>query len=204
MNHSTDAAEQIVRMSLEGTEVVAKITGSAAKEIAVFLFAALKSRGTKLKSQGKTRMSSMEKSCQKLEIFSIKNSDLEKFVHGAKQYGIVYAVTRNTKHTPKDGLCDVFVKAEDAPKIARVVDRFKFAAIDKEQSDIVEPMKQNPEMALTEKSRPSEPFSENKNSSTKGIFNKKPSVKKEIREIKTEKSKQKVGTKMKAVRNEAR
>jgi hypothetical protein len=42
MNHSGDAAEQIVRMSLEGVEVAAKITGTAAKELAVFLVAALK------------------------------------------------------------------------------------------------------------------------------------------------------------------
>lgn len=32
MNPSGDAAEQVVRLSLEGVEVAAKITGSAAKE----------------------------------------------------------------------------------------------------------------------------------------------------------------------------
>ena len=37
MNHSGDAAEQIVRMSLEGVEVAAKITGTAAKEVALLL-----------------------------------------------------------------------------------------------------------------------------------------------------------------------
>ena len=41
MNHSGGTAEQIVRMSLEGVEVAAKITGTAAKELAVFLVAAL-------------------------------------------------------------------------------------------------------------------------------------------------------------------
>ena len=34
MNNSGDAAEQIVRMSLEGTEVALRLTGSAAKNIA--------------------------------------------------------------------------------------------------------------------------------------------------------------------------
>ena len=37
MNQSSDAAEQIVRMSLEGFEVAAKVTGSGAKNIAVLL-----------------------------------------------------------------------------------------------------------------------------------------------------------------------
>ena len=130
MNHSGDAAEQIVRMSLEGVEVAAKITGSAAKEIATFLVAALKSNNKKLKLKGKARMTSMLKSGKALEIFSVKDSDLQKFAQGAKQYGIVYCVLRNKKHTP-DGLCDVMVKADDAPKISRLVERFKFATMDK-------------------------------------------------------------------------
>ncbi len=42
MNNSGDAAEQVVRLSLEGFEVVAKVSGEAAKNIAVILLAALK------------------------------------------------------------------------------------------------------------------------------------------------------------------
>lgn len=130
MNQSGDAAEQIVRMSLEGVEVAAKITGSAAKEIATFLVAALKSKDSKLKLKGKARMTSMLKSGKALEIFSVKDSDLQKFAQGAKQYGIVYCVLRDRKGSP-DGLCDIMVKADDAPKISRVVERFKFATVDK-------------------------------------------------------------------------
>ena len=44
MNTSGDAAEQIVRLSLEGTEVALKLTGSAAKNIAAMIYAALKNR----------------------------------------------------------------------------------------------------------------------------------------------------------------
>ena len=44
MNPSGDAAEQVVRLSLEGVEVAAKITVSAAKEVAALLYAALKNR----------------------------------------------------------------------------------------------------------------------------------------------------------------
>ena len=49
MNHSGDAAEQIVRLSLEGVEVAARITGTAAKEIAMFIVAALKSGDKKFR-----------------------------------------------------------------------------------------------------------------------------------------------------------
>lgn len=44
MNTSGDAAEQIVRLSLEGTEVALKLTGSAAKNIAAMIYAVLKNR----------------------------------------------------------------------------------------------------------------------------------------------------------------
>ena len=44
MNNSGDAAEQVVRLSLEGTEVALKLTGSAAKNIAAAIYAVLKNR----------------------------------------------------------------------------------------------------------------------------------------------------------------
>jgi hypothetical protein len=141
MNNSGDAAEQIVRMGLEGVEVAARITGTAAKEIALMIIAALKSDKEKtggLKTKGRERLTSMLKSGKPLEIFTVKESDLQKFAQGAKQYGIVYCVLRNSKNT-QDGLCDIMVKADDAPKISRLVERFKFAAVDKAriESEIV-------------------------------------------------------------------
>jgi len=145
MNHSGDAAEQIVRMTLEGVEYAVRITGTAAKEIALFLLAALKSpdkgAGSNIKLKGKERLNSMLKSGKPLEIFSVKERDLRTFVKEAKQYGIVYCVLRNKNQTP-DGLCDILVKADDAPKINRLVERFKFATVDKAkiESEVVRDM----------------------------------------------------------------
>ena len=42
MNSSGDAAEQVVRLSLEGLEVAARLSGSAAKNIAILLVSVLK------------------------------------------------------------------------------------------------------------------------------------------------------------------
>ena len=47
MYNSGDAAEQVVRISLEGTEVALKLTGSAAKNIAAMLYAVWKNRDKK-------------------------------------------------------------------------------------------------------------------------------------------------------------
>jgi len=142
MNHGGDAAEQIVRMSLQGVEVAARVTGTAAKEIALLLIAALKSDDkdhTKLR--GKERLNTMLKSGKPLEVFSVKESDLQKFAESAKEYGIVYCVLRNSKNCP-DGLCDIMVKADDAPKISRLIERFDFATVDKAriESEIIADM----------------------------------------------------------------
>lgn len=139
MNHSGDAAEQIVRLCLEGVEVAAKITGTAAKEVAAFLIAALKNKDSKLKTKGRARLNAMLKSGKALDFFAVKQSDLKKFAEGAKQYGIVYCVMRHTKNDP-NAMCDIMVKAEDAPKINRVVETFKFATVDKAriESEIIQ------------------------------------------------------------------
>ena len=51
MNNGGDAAEQVVRLSLEGFEVAARLSGSAAKNIALLLVSVLKqeqkTKGTK-------------------------------------------------------------------------------------------------------------------------------------------------------------
>lgn len=59
MNTGADAADQIVRMTLNGVEVAAKITGTGAKELAVLLYAVLKDQK---KTKGKTRLTNMLKS----------------------------------------------------------------------------------------------------------------------------------------------
>jgi hypothetical protein len=130
MNYTGDAAEQIVRMSLDGVEVAAKITGAAAKEIALLLFAALKDRDNNLKLKGKANLISMLKSGKPVEIFSVKESDVEEFTKRADQYGIVYCALVGKKRDD-DGVCDFLVKSSDAPTISRIIDRYEFATVDR-------------------------------------------------------------------------
>ena len=128
MTTSGDAAEQVVRLSLEGMEVAAKITGSAAKEVAALLYAALKNRD-KNKIKGRQRLTSMLKSGKELTIFSVKNSDMKRFVADAKRYGVVYCALRNPRDNP-GGECEIMVRAEDAAKINRIVENIKIATVE--------------------------------------------------------------------------
>ena len=56
MNNGGDAAEQVVRLSLEGFEVAARLSGSAAKNIALLLVSVLKQEQ---KTKGKARLISL-------------------------------------------------------------------------------------------------------------------------------------------------
>ena len=127
MNTSGDAAEQVVRLSLEGMEVAAKITGSAAKEVAALLYAALKNRD-KNKIKGRQRLTSMLRSGKELTIFTVKNKDMARFVADAKRYGVVYCVLREAKDNPH-GVSEIMVRAEDAAKINRIVENIKIATV---------------------------------------------------------------------------
>ena len=98
MTNSGDAAEQVVRLSLEGFEVAAKLTGSAAKNIAILLASVLKQEATQAnKTRGKARLTNMIKSGKELKVFSIPNKDLKKDVYKRQ---VLYRY--NTVHVPSD------------------------------------------------------------------------------------------------------
>ncbi|GIO16379.1 hypothetical protein J19TS2_59340 [Cohnella xylanilytica] len=125
MSSGAEAADQVVNMSLRGIEVMAKISGEGAKHLAVYLFAAL--QGQK-RTKGSIRLESLLRSGKELKVFAVKNEDLPTFCKEAKRYGVLYCALRDKKNV--DGLCDVMVRAEDASKINRIVERFKLATVD--------------------------------------------------------------------------
>ena len=127
MNTGGEAAEQIVRMSLEGFEVAAKITGAGAKNIAILLYSILKEER---KTKGKARLTSMLRSGKELKVFTVKNGDLKKFTQEAKKYGVLYCVLTDRKNKDPNAEIDVIARAEDASKISRIVERFNLASVD--------------------------------------------------------------------------
>ena len=128
MTNSGDAAEQIVRMSLEGTEVALKLSGSAAKNIAAALYTIAKN-ADRNKTKGHQRLSAMLKSGKELKVFTISEEHLKRFAQEAKRYGVVYCALRG-KERSADGMVDVMVRAEDAAKVNRIFTRFGLATVD--------------------------------------------------------------------------
>ena len=127
MNTGGEAAEQIVRMSLEGFEVAAKITGAGAKNIAILLYSILKEEQ---KTKGKARLTNMLRSGKELKVFTVKSGDLKKFTQEAKKYGVLYCVLADRGNKDSNAEVDVIARAEDASKISRIVERFNLASVD--------------------------------------------------------------------------
>ena len=212
MNPGGDTADQMMKMTLEGIEVAARIVLSAgdsvSKSLAATLYAILTDNK---KVKGKTRLNTLLKSGKELKVFAIRHSDLKVFCDEAKRYGALYSVLKEKNNT--DGICDIMVRSEDASKISRIVDKFELATIDtrslresilanqrpfegvstltdEQHDELVNNLQkelQNPELALIDKSdNPSEPTS---NKVAKKDFTERKSVIKELNEIKTSKDK---------------
>ena len=128
MNPGGDAAEQVVRLSLEGVEVAAKISGNGAKNIALLLYATLKQEQ---KTKGKARLTSMLKSGKELKVYTITQKDLAKFSQEAKRYGVLYCVLKDKSNKDPTAAVDVIARAEDASKIQRITERFRLATVNR-------------------------------------------------------------------------
>ena len=142
MSYSGDAAEQVVRMSLETGEVAVRLAGAGAKQVAVMLYAILRDQQ---QTKGKTRLTNLLHSGKELKVFAVQDGDLKRFCAAAKNYGVLYCILKDK--TAKDGITDILVRAEDASKINRIFERFELTTVDKE----------NPTQARRENARPSEP-----------------------------------------------
>ncbi|MEE0779587.1 MAG: PcfB family protein [Massilimicrobiota sp.] len=222
MNAGGETADQVVRMSLQGIEVAANVAlkagGMASKSLAAMLYAILTD---KKKVKGKARLNTMLKSGKELKVFAIHHNDLKVFCQEAKRYGVMYCVLKE-KNT--DGICDIMVRAEDASKISRIVDKFELATVDaktindyatskqnqifkdvptmsdEEHDKLVQSLmnsmkkeeksfSENPTTARTTKdASPFEPTSV-KAGKEPNIIDKRPSVRKELNEIKKQQEK---------------
>ena len=154
MYNSGDAAEQVVRMSLEGAEFALKITGSAAKNLAAALYTVLKDQK---KTKGKARIEAMLREKRPLKVYTIKKEDCPEFAKQAKGYGILYAPIPVKKG---DDTIDILVFEDDAARANRIVEKFKLTVVDTAsiKEDIEKSREQRgsepaaPEQAMPEKS----------------------------------------------------
>ena len=124
-----DAAEQTVRLAMEGAEFTLKIAGEGAEHILALLMAALKPapKGQKesgAKRRGRARLKAMLKqSGNQIKFYEIQGKDLKEFVATAKKYGITYCVLR--QKGDENGMVEIMARAEDASRVSRILEKLQ-------------------------------------------------------------------------------
>lgn len=93
-----------------------KLSGLAAKNFALFVYAVLKDQK---KTRGKTRLVRMLKEQRPFKFFKVPVSYMKEFAREAKEHGLLYVPIRNRQKSER---IEVVVFADDASKIQRIYD----------------------------------------------------------------------------------
>lgn len=146
MNYGGDAADQIVRYTLDGVDHGLRLSGTMAKNLAVFFAAVLKDQK---KTHGKTRMIRMLKDNRPLKFFTVPTDRIKEFCQEGKKRGLLYVVIKDKKNPQQ---CEVMVFADDAAKVNRVMDLMNLDFLQAEsaqaaQETVAEAAMEQPEMA---------------------------------------------------------
>lgn len=93
MNLGGEAADQVVRYSLEGIDHGLRLSGTMAKNLAVFLAAVMKNNQ---KSYGRISMARMLRENRPLKFFTIPSNRIHEFAKEGKKRGLPYVAEVST------------------------------------------------------------------------------------------------------------
>lgn len=149
MNPGSDAAETMFRLVLQGTEVIVRLTGTGAKNLAALLYRY--AQGDK-RLKGAINLNKLLKSGEELTIVRIDQKELPEFKTLARKYGVLFSAVRDTR--AKDGMCDVFFKKKDFAKVEHVVDKMDLTSLSHERDPVFNNPKTEYETVIDENGEP--------------------------------------------------
>lgn len=179
MYNGGEAADQMVSYAFKGGEVVLRLSGAAAKNLAVYLTALLKQGGP---SKGKTTLKRMIADGKELTVQRIDTDQIPYFNAMAKKYGVMFVAVRDRKNP--DGKCDIMFRLEDSARVNRIFDRLAISEhpdVAHIKSEIIRSReeKQNPQSARSRNPSPSARTSPTRSATAAA----KPSVRKALQAI---------------------
>ena len=122
-----EAADEVVRMVLNGSEVAIRLTGSAAKNLAAILVAWSKNHK---KVYGKTSMMKLLRSSEELQVLSLTKEQYQNFKASARKQ-VLLAPFVDTKS--EDGKVDVVIAARSIPLVNHILDRIGYTKVEPEK-----------------------------------------------------------------------
>ena len=137
MNYGAEPADQVVRYSLEGTEVALRLSGSAAVTFAKFVASVLQDQK---KTHGKTRLVRLLREGKPLKFFSVEKERMREFAHEAKMHGLLFVPMRDKTDTDH---IEIAILADDASKVNRIFDRLQLDVVDTGMAEAVDEVAQD-------------------------------------------------------------
>lgn len=128
MDNGAQAAETITRVVIMGSTFILGLSGKAALSVARFAAAAMDDSA---KQSGKIRLKTLLQSGSELKVFTLQGEgNYLRFAEEAKDYGILYSVVKRTDEDVEGEVYDLLVRAEDAGKINRVIEKYHLVEVD--------------------------------------------------------------------------
>ena len=131
MATENETADQVVRMVLQGSEVVLRLSGEAGLRIAQMIYTALKDGHT---TKGKATLWEFLKSGKDQKMFRIPDAYLKAFTKASKKFGFPFVVLKDK--SKNDGYTDIMCYAADASKVNRVIENFNLLV---KQVEVIKP-----------------------------------------------------------------
>lgn len=146
MNLGSDPADQVVRYTLEGSEFALRMTGTAAKNFAVFVAAVLRDQK---RTRGKTNLTRLLRAGKPLKFFSVPAERMREFTQEAKRHGLLFVPMRDRTNP---GSIEIAIWAEDSAKVERIIDRMQLDVVQTGEAEIMSDI--SPEQPTQEQATP--------------------------------------------------
>ena len=130
MSQGSDAAEQMVKETMIISETAAKLASLGAKNLAVLLTLYLREEH---QLKGETNLKKLLKEGKEICVFCLDKDNLAEFKQHAKDYGIVYSSLK--QKNDESNIIDVLVKAEDTPRVNRILEKMKYSLPSEKKED---------------------------------------------------------------------
>ena len=124
---SGDAADEVVRIMLNGTEVAVRLAGSGVKNLAAMLIAWSKKEK---KPYGKTNMMRLLRSGDELQVISLDKEQYKQFKDLAKKK-VLYAPFLNTKE--EDGKVEVVISSKSIPLVNYILKKIGYGDVQQDE-----------------------------------------------------------------------
>lgn len=131
MNLGSDPADQVVRYTLEGTEFALRISGTAAKNFAIFAAAVLRDQK---KTRGKTNLTRLLREGKPLKFFSVSADRMREFAQEAKRHGLLFVPMRDCNDPDH---IEIAIWADDAAKVERIIERMQLDVVETGEAEIM-------------------------------------------------------------------